>query len=299
VNNQRPKIDWSRFDTLSRIRVVASDYDANNVTLQATHCRATTLQEQRQFGYAETSFLPMEGCDVLKFDRSVSKTDLAALSVVEWRQQLVAFDATSLCKNWMAVAFKCARSSSPAAEFRRFENRAFRELGSQFREFIGLLPNQDVLQQVIGAHYDAPRLPTTTRDGNGIPPGIHLDSIEGASLYVRTNSQLRVGVNLGPGTRWFVFSPIDIAKIATDLLAVTHQELFAPTIAELETLAGTQMPFYSLKLLPGTGYVFPTDAFFHDGCTLASSEGSFVYFSRFDLKADLRAEEHEPSALRS
>ena len=102
-------------------------------------------------------------------------------------------------------------------------------------------------------------------------------------LYDRRRSRYRACFNAGPEPRSFLFAPIALDVLAGAIYpdGFDDEAHFDPPASRLlHTDAIRRVA--ALRLLPGEGYLAPTDALFHDGSTLWSSQSNINVQLLFD-----------------
>ncbi len=127
----------------------------------------------------------------------------------------------------------------------------------------------------LGLNFNSPRLSTCTIDkSTNTLVGLHIDTWDHGLPDVRRVSRPRMSVNLGPGTRWFLFAPYSLDEL------LKHQECndhhgneFHPNVGKLISQRVLRRVF-ALRLLPGEGYVASTDALIHESSTRGSSDAN-------------------------
>ena len=108
---------------------------------------------------------------------------------------------------------------------------------------------------------------TINRDAN-IFIGLHVDSWYQSPISQRFQAPNRISINLGEEARIFLFSPVDVAHMATNFPdgPIHPTELARHYLGRLPTSR-----IYALKVPPGCAYVAPTENLAHDAATSAMS----------------------------
>jgi hypothetical protein len=111
--------------------------------------------------------------------------------------------------------------------------------------------------------------------------GLHVDSFERRVVSELGRARNRLCVNLGPHTRWFCFSPLEISDVAAalglgpfDLLNTNGFRKYA--LAFLPAI-------FRVRMEPGDAYIAPTERLLHDGQAV-NREPTCIYtvFGHFD-----------------
>jgi hypothetical protein len=129
----------------------------------------------------------------------------------------------------------------------------------------------------LGCVFNSPRLVTTTTNNRiMLFVGLHFDDWDGDGRpELRRRSRPRLCVNLGPGTRWLLFSPNSLDQLVKFPITnqVTNEEYF-PKV-QLVIDSGVMRRVLALRVLPGEGYIARTDAMIHDASTRWSPDANF------------------------
>lgn len=116
----------------------------------------------------------------------------------------------------------------------------------------------------LGVRSSAPKWATVTLDAGGERNGLHIDSWYGAGPDARALRPNRICINLGPGTRHFLFCP-SVEK-SSDIRD-----------GGVNPASGGVQNVFSLEVAPNEAYIAPTEQILHDGSTLHSDRGSLSY----------------------
>jgi hypothetical protein len=122
----------------------------------------------------------------------------------------------------------------------------------------------------------ADQLTTTTDTSTMRRIGIHLDNFDRMPLERRHESRRRIGINLGPGTRFLVLTTQDIqglAQIGPLIDRNPHTDQVRRYVAQ-----GGQLTCIRIRLEPGEGYLAPTELIPHDGSTRGINSPSTIAF---------------------
>lgn len=106
--------------------------------------------------------------------------------------------------------------------------------------------------------------------------GIHLDNFDRMPLERRHESRRRIGINLGPGPRFVVFTTQDVnglARITPVIERNPHTDQVRRFVAQ-----GGQLTCIRIRLEPGEGYLAPTEVIPHDGSTTGIRIPSTIAF---------------------
>jgi hypothetical protein len=129
-------------------------------------------------------------------------------------------------------------------------------------------------RQVFHVGFNAPGFLTGTIDQNAAKLiGIHIDSWDGTTLRSRRSCRYRLTLNLGPGTRWLLFAPDSLDQLVARVGPLVEDDDFVLSASELLRRQAITM-VRALRLLPGEGYLAPTDAMYHDVSTAWTDRGS-------------------------
>jgi hypothetical protein len=140
----------------------------------------------------------------------------------------------------------------------------------------------------LGASYDAEyilerrspahKLVATVWPNTDQSPGIHVDRRDALPLASRLQSRRRLGINIGPGSRWLLACFPDIVTIAEELGRGPET---APETTDLEEYIDKHPDEVScvwIPLPPGWAYKMPSDSIGHDGSTFRNSASHMYYF---------------------
>ncbi len=131
--------------------------------------------------------------------------------------------------------------------------------------------------KIFGCVFNSPRLVTTTINNRiMLFVGLHFDTWDDDGRpELRRRSRPRLCVNLGPGTRWLMFSPNSLDQLvkfpSTNL--VTNEDYFPKIQRVIDK--GVMRRVLALRILPGEGYIARTDAMIHDASTRWSPDVNF------------------------
>ncbi|MCF4119961.1 hypothetical protein L1785_03120 [Antribacter sp. KLBMP9083] len=148
----------------------------------------------------------------------------------------------------------------------------------------------DVLDPLSGRHpatfvgftdSDPGKRTTTTDWSTDRRIGVHLDNFDRLPVADRTLARRRLGINLGPGTRWLLVATTDVLDICQTL--GTDDPGHYPHTDDLRRYVADGHPLRLLRLLrirldPGDAYIAPTELLPHDGSTLGASDPSRIAF---------------------
>jgi hypothetical protein len=131
----------------------------------------------------------------------------------------------------------------------------------------------------------ANRRSTTVHPKTGQTIGLHLDNSNALPLDQKDQANIRLGVNLGPGVRYFWMINLSLRQLADAVSA--WREIPAQYFSEQPSTVGQWFmdanPGYRvvrIKMDPGTCYLAPTQQFLHDGSTAGSPCEDNVFFLR-------------------
>jgi hypothetical protein len=164
---------------------------------------------------------------------------------------------------------------SKTAVIRHLHHKLLHEEILQF--FISTFFLSPVNLEDMGFSSSLPGLQTVTvNTREGVKEGMHFDTKDLPGLGDRFNARIRFNVNLGPGTRWFFYSPVSIPQ------ALKHKGIDCDVSQDPQQLvwdvyAKADLPVNCIKLEPGDGYFGPTDMLFHDASSAWAKERHFVY----------------------
>ena len=137
--------------------------------------------------------------------------------------------------------------------------------------------------EVLGVFASEAKLYTVTRNKAKEFIGLHVDNWDNRSISTRTESRSRICVNLGPGHRYFLFSPVRFIDASVE--GGVNPDLFSAATELGRTFLknNPETPIFRLKLEPGFAYLAPTESTIHDGSTIDSTEASdtLVCFGKF------------------
>jgi hypothetical protein len=118
--------------------------------------------------------------------------------------------------------------------------------------------------------------------------GLHVDSWDDESLDKRAQSRNRICFNLGSERRYFLFVPYSLQTIANFVRASGGEVLpNAPTtLGRLFLKIFPQIPILRCELMPGEGYIAPTENILHDASTVGtkSLDRSLTIRGHFTLR---------------
>lgn len=140
------------------------------------------------------------------------------------------------------------------------------------------------LANLYGAEYilerrsPANRLVATTWPRTDQAPGMHVDNRDDLPLAVRLQSRRRLGINIGPGSRWLLACFPDIVTMAEELGRGPEA---TPGNAELQEYVDAYPDKVSCVWIPlpsGWVYTMPSDSMGHDGSTFDGGVSRMYYF---------------------
>lgn len=122
----------------------------------------------------------------------------------------------------------------------------------------------------------ADQLTTTTDPSTMRRLGIHLDNFDRMPLERRHESRRRIGINLGPGNRFLVFTTQDLQGLARVSPLIERN----PHTGQVRRYGaqGGQLTCIRIRLEPGEGYLAPTELIPHDGSTRGVRSPSTIAF---------------------
>lgn len=104
--------------------------------------------------------------------------------------------------------------------------------------------------------------------------GLHIDSFERRRVAELRQAKNRLCVNLGPHSRWFLFSSVDTSEAAA-ACGLTGSEVLS-TSHFREYAFGKKIPIFRLRMDPGHAYIAPTERLLHDG-QAENNERNWLY----------------------
>lgn len=108
---------------------------------------------------------------------------------------------------------------------------------------------------------------------NGLRTGIHFDDWDGPVTSERTRSKNRISLNLGPCARYSMFIAFTLEELGHCLREAGVKEVegarTSNAIGRAFMTRFPDTPVIRVKVLPGEGYIAPTENVLHDG----SNEG--------------------------
>jgi len=109
---------------------------------------------------------------------------------------------------------------------------------------------------------------TTTIDTRkNLRIGIHLDSWDRLPVSKRGAARNRLNVNLGYGSRYFLFATRSIMEIAEQASSGSELREHPTGLAREWLRINPDEPIYSVTVRPGEAYIAPTEALPHDSST--------------------------------
>ncbi|MFD1829830.1 hypothetical protein ACFSJS_09140 [Streptomyces desertarenae] len=141
------------------------------------------------------------------------------------------------------------------------------------------LPLGDAHAQYIGQALAKPDMTTTTdnhRDGRLI--GLHLDNWDKLTYEHKPSGRRRLALNLGPGIRYIILATLD-AQAVCRAVRPNDYAWRHPHTDDYRThaAAGYTINVIRIRLVPGEGYIAPTEYLLHDGST-EGQEASAIAF---------------------
>ncbi len=133
----------------------------------------------------------------------------------------------------------------------------------------------------------------TVNTREGVKEGMHFDTKDKPGLADRLHARIRFNVNLGPGDRWFFYSPVSIDQ-ALSIKGISCAASQDPQRLVWDVYSQENLPINCIKLKPGDGYFGPTDMLFHDASSAWAKDRHFVYQI---LAKPLHSEMPEPIQL--
>lgn len=132
-----------------------------------------------------------------------------------------------------------------------------------------------------GIGINAPRLLTTTRNGNGKFVGLHVDSWDKHSLIERGKSTNRIVVNLGREDRFFLFirdTMMTVYNVVAKFSPDTPPANYTNSINTISQyfMKNPAIPVVRMRLKPGEAYIAPTENLIHDGCSQERTSSDIV-----------------------
>ncbi|GIH02959.1 hypothetical protein Rhe02_10260 [Rhizocola hellebori] len=121
-------------------------------------------------------------------------------------------------------------------------------------------------------------LTSTVYPGTTLRPGLHVDNRDNKPLRTRLRSRRRMGLNLGPGSRWLLVCFPDILTIAQTLGRDQDRVPGNDEFGEFVDSRRHDVTCVWIPVQPGEAYVAPTDLVGHDGGTLGSQESTIYFF---------------------
>jgi hypothetical protein len=122
----------------------------------------------------------------------------------------------------------------------------------------------------------ADQLTTTTDPSTMRRIGIHLDNFDRMPLERRHESRRRIGINLGPGTRFLVLTTQDVQALA-QVTPIIERNLHTDQVRRYVAQGG-RLTCIRIRLDPGEGYLAPTELIPHDGSTAGTHSPSTIAF---------------------
>lgn len=103
--------------------------------------------------------------------------------------------------------------------------------------------------------------------------GLHVDSWVDIPLCEREHSQNRICINLGRGTRQFLFINLGLARMHEILhgRALRDSKYYGSDLGHAFMRAFPAYPAICLSIRPGEAYIAPTENMIHDGSTLGAT----------------------------
>jgi hypothetical protein len=127
--------------------------------------------------------------------------------------------------------------------------------------------------EFLGLTHDPPGLETVSREPSCVEyVGLHVDSIDKASVEERSLAPWRFCVNIGSEERHFLFLNLSVPEMRLRLenkMGASLGSLDAPAVALHFMRTFAHYPILKLLLQPGEAYVAPTENIVHDGCSVA------------------------------
>ena len=121
-----------------------------------------------------------------------------------------------------------------------------------------------------GLEVSKPGLKTVTADLDRFALiGLHFDEWDRLPVAQRAGSRLRLGINLGPGYRYFAFLPIAAARIAALSEAAHDKPASVEALGKAFLKSYPGFPVLRVRIEPNEMYLAPTENILHD----ASTEG--------------------------
>ncbi|WP_236240517.1 hypothetical protein [Streptomyces sp. CC228A] len=122
-------------------------------------------------------------------------------------------------------------------------------------------------------------LTTTVNHQNGRRIGLHLDNWDKLISGRKHTGRRRLALNLGPGARYIVLGTLDAQAVCRALYPEDHEYRYPHTDdCRAYVAAGHPARCVRIRLLPGEGYIAPTEYLLHDGSTEEQGAGSTMAF---------------------
>jgi len=124
--------------------------------------------------------------------------------------------------------------------------------------------------------------------------GLHVDSWDDECLDKRPQSRNRICFNLGSERRYFLFVPYSLQTIAK-IVRTSGREVspnVPTTLGRVFLDTFPQVPILRCELLPGEGYIAPTENILHDASTVGtnSQDRSLTMRGHFTLRQSYASE---------
>lgn len=120
---------------------------------------------------------------------------------------------------------------------------------------------------------------TTDNYQDGRLIGLHLDNWDKLPYAAKHTGRRRIGLNLGPGSRYLILGAIDAQTVCRAVHPDDHTQRY-PHTDDYRTYVASGRPIRIIRILlaPGEGYVAPTEYLLHDGSTEGQDQPSAAAF---------------------
>ena len=128
-----------------------------------------------------------------------------------------------------------------------------------------------------GFRFHLPGQPTLTVGEDGLLIGLHIDSWDRLPPKCRIDSTNRICLNLGPGSRQFLFLPLPIWEMDTFYTSSTSDANETVRRYISSNMSGQVI---SITMPSGYAYIAPTEGIIHDASSTGSSSGCVTFTVR-------------------
>lgn len=155
---------------------------------------------------------------------------------------------------------------------------AFRGIMPATSELIAIVKSEANRRNTSRISTEGGHFITQAYDFVGRRPGLHIDNKFRHPLERRIDSPRRLGLNLGPGSRWLLMVLPDIITMTQDVLEPHEIPTSKHFIAHTEMSDARSIKCLWLLQKPYEAYIAPTEIMVHDATTIGEPLSSTMIF---------------------